>query len=113
ALNSWLYPVVTQWQDYWAGEVYTPSAVPDATIINEGPGKGLPFHSLVVMENDWVHEKVNEKIPSPRLKAEQLTEYISSCKGKGPVTINLGIYQDGTIGEEALAEMEKIKKTVN
>jgi hypothetical protein len=113
ALNSWLYPVVTQWQDYWAGEVYTPSTIPGNRIINNGPGKGLPFHSLIVLENDWVHAKLNTKIPSPRLKAEQVSEYISSCKGKGPVTINLGIYQDGTIGEEAMEEMQKIRKTVN
>lgn len=111
-LNSWLYPVVSQWQDYWAGEVYTPSSLPPEKIILSGPGKGLSFQSLVVLENDWVHEKADTKIPPPRLKAEQLINYISSCSGKGPVTINIGIYQDGSIGEEAMAEMQKIKKGV-
>lgn len=109
ALNSWLYPVVSQWQDYWAGEVYTPSSIPATSILNNGPGRGLPFQSLVVLENDWVHEKIDTKIPSPRLHADQLINYISSCSGKGPVTINVGIYQDGTIGEEALIELKRIK----
>lgn len=109
ALNSWLYPVVSQWQDYWAGEVYTPSSTPSTRILPSGPGKGLPFQSLVVLENDWVHEKTDTKIPAPRLKAEQLINYISSCSGKGPVTINVGIYQDGSIGEAAFEELKKIK----
>jgi hypothetical protein len=104
-----LYPAVTLWQDYWAGEVYTPSTVPSNTIIQNGPGKGLPFHSLIVLENDWVHDKENTPIAPPRLTAAQLIPYIASCSSKGPVTINLGIYQDGTIGEMAMAEMEKIR----
>ena len=109
-LNSWLYPIVSEWQDYWAGEVYTPGTIPESHIIEKGPGKGLQFHSLVVLENDWVHEKLNTRIPSPRLETDKLINYISSCTGKGPVTINLGIYQDGTISDEALAAMEEVNE---
>jgi len=53
---------------------------------------------------------LNTKVHSNRLSTEELIKYIAACEGKGPVTINIEIYQDGTIGEESLAEMEKIKQ---
>jgi Alpha-L-fucosidase len=91
ALNSWLYPIVSEWQDYWAGEVYTPGTVPANKIIDSGPGKGLAFQGLVVLENDWVHDKIDSKIPSPRLQTNLLVNYISSCDNetiKDPVPSN-------------------------
>ncbi|MEX2592938.1 MAG: alpha-L-fucosidase [Anditalea sp.] len=112
ALNSWVYPIVTPWQDYWAGEIYTPDSPPNDRIIKSGPGKGLQYQALVVLENDWVHTKQDTQIPSPRLDARELIDFLSSSDGKGPLTINLGIYQDGTIGEEAMAFMELIKKSL-
>lgn len=113
ALNSWLYPNVTEWQDYWAGEVYTPGEIPMDRIIKNGPGKGLQFQSLLALEGDWSHTALNTKIRSPRLKTENIIDYINGCQGKGPVTINIEIYQDGSISDEALAVMEKIKQRFN
>ena len=110
ALNSWLYPIVSEWQDYWAGEVYTPGVIPKDHIIKNGPGKGLQFHTLLALEDDWAHTALNTKIKSPRLQTDSLINYIAACQGKGPVTINIEIYQDGSIDEAALAEMEKIKQ---
>ena len=110
-LNSWLYPIVTLWQDYWAGEVYTIGNPPDYQIIKSGPGTGLQTHNLIVMETEnWLHTSLNTKIPSPHLKADELINFISRSKGKGPVTINIQIYQEGKISDEALHVMEKVKK---
>jgi len=113
ALNSWLYPIVSEWQDYWAAEVYSPGTTPENTIVKSGPGKGLQFHSLIALQADWAHTSLNSKVDPNRLSAEEAIKYISACEGKGPVTINIEIYQDGTIGEESLAEMEKIKQELN
>jgi len=55
ALNSWLYPTVSVWQDYWAGEVFSSSVSPKSSIIKEGPGLGLQFQALLALEGDWVH----------------------------------------------------------
>ena len=110
ALNSWLYPIVSEWQDYWAAEVYSPGTTPENTIVKSGPGKGLRFHSLIALQGDWVHSSLNSKVHPNRLSPEELINYISACEGKGPVTINIEIYQDGTIGEESMATMEKIKQ---
>lgn len=110
ALNSWLYPTVSEWQDYWAGEVFSPGTTPADKIIQSGPGKGLQFHVLLAMQSDWAHTALNTKIQAPRLKANDILRYIKGCEGKGPVTINIEIYQDGTIDEESLSVMEQLKE---
>jgi hypothetical protein len=40
-------------------------------------------------------------------------DFISKSKGKGPVTINIQIYQEGKISDEALHVMEQVKKAFN
>lgn len=110
ALNSWLYPSVSEWQDYWAGEVFDPGTTPENKIIRSGPGKGLQFQSLICLQGDWTHTPLNTKVHPNRLSAAEMANYISACEGKGPVTINIEIYQDGTIGEESLGTMEKLKQ---
>lgn len=113
ALNTWLYPANTAWQDYWAGEVYTIGSSPAEKVWQKGPGYGLQAQSLIVMEKEnWYHDKLNTKIPSPDLKADELIQFITQSKGKGSVTVNMQIYQDGRVGEEALAVMEQVKKAI-
>ena len=59
ALNSWIYPNVSEWQEYWAGETASPVALPlDGTTQEHGPGAGLRYHALLIMEPYWVQEKV-------------------------------------------------------
>jgi hypothetical protein len=72
---------------------------------------GLQAHHLIVMETEnWLHTSLNTKIPPPHLKANELIDFISRSKDKGPVTINIQIYQDGRISDEALQVMEGVKK---
>lgn len=109
--NAWLYPVTTLWQDYWAGEVYSIGNPPISRIMSKGPGRGLQAHSLIVMEKEgWLHTSLNAKIPSPSLRASDLINFISQSERKGPVTINIQIYQDGKISDEALNIMKQVKK---
>lgn len=111
ALNSWIYPAVTEWQEYWAGETASPVEVPVAGTVSRGPGKGLRYQALLIMEPYWVQEK--KTIAEPRFTAEQLSEYIKKCMDNGgAVTINLGIYQDGKVGEKALEIMKEVKKRI-
>jgi hypothetical protein len=111
ALNTWLYTINTQWQDYWAGEIYSEGVPQSQSICQTGPAKGLQFHHLVVLQTDegWVHTKMNTRIASPSYTNEELVKYISSCHEIGPITLNMSIYQDGTVGEEALQFMKNVK----
>ena len=99
ALNSWLYPIATPWQDYWAGEIYSPGMPPRNRIIRDGPGESLQYHALLALEGDWVHTKENTPIKAPVLDTPGLLAFLNACAGKGPVTLNVLIYQDGTICE--------------
>jgi hypothetical protein len=50
------------------------------------------------MEPYWVQQ--SKTIPEPLFTSEKLSEYIRKCMSNGgAVTINLGIYQDGEVGE--------------
>ena len=110
-LNSWIYPKVTAWQDYWAGEVASPVALPKNGYMINGPVPDLPYHALLIMEPYWVQQ--NAAMPDPRFNASELSQYIISCvENGGAVTVNMGIYQDGTVGAKALEVMREVKKEI-
>ena len=107
-LNSWIYPSVTPWQEYWAGEVASPIELPENGYMKDGPVPDLPYQALLIMEPYWVQEKA--EMPEPRFSSEKLGKYIEDCmENGGAVTINMGIYQDGTVGEKALEVMREVK----
>ena len=111
ALNSWIYPAVTEWQEFWAGETASPVELPKNGTLERGPGKGLRYQSLLIMEPYWVQEK--PEIPDPRFSVEELSEYIKECMQQGgAVTINMGIYQDGSVGKKALQVMQGVKAQI-
>ena len=111
ALNSYIYPPVTLWQEYWAGEVTYPVAPPVKGFMKDGPAPNLRYHALLTMEPYWV--QVKPDVSDPKLMAEELSRYIRDCMDEGgAVTINLGIYQDGTVGPKALQVMKKIRDAI-
>ena len=108
AVNSWIYPSVTEWQDYWAGEVASPVGLPVNGTNARGPGQELRYQSLIIMEPYWVQQKV--EMPKPRFDAQTLGEYVSQCKKNGgAVTINLGIYQDGSVDPKAVDLLKEVR----
>src|SRR5258706_3707099 len=111
AVNSWIYPNVTEWQDYWAGEPASPVALPVAGPNARGPRQGLPYQALLIMEPYWVQQKV--EMPRPQFDAQKLGDYISGCmKNGGAVTINLGIYQDGSVDPRALDVLKEVRQRI-
>jgi hypothetical protein len=109
ALNSWIYPNVTEWQEYWAGETASPVELPVNGTNLRGPGEGLRYQALLIMEPYWVQEKL--EMPEPRFNAQALGDYISQCmKNGGAVTINLGIYQDGSVDPKAVEVLKEVRK---
>ena len=59
----------------------------------------------------WVQKK--SEIDEPKLTSEQLSTYINGCMENGGfVTINLAIYQDGTVGDKALQVMKEVKENI-
>ena len=110
ALNSWLYPIATPWQDYWAGEIFSLGVPPQSRTIESGPGQSLQYQALLALEGDWIHTKENTPIKAPVLRTPALLSFIEACAGKGPVTLNVLIYQDGTISVSSMNVLRAIKK---
>jgi hypothetical protein len=110
-LNSWIYPSVSPWQDYWAGEVGSPVTLPvDGHMVN-GPVTDLRYQALLIMEPYWVQQRADH--PEPRFTAAELSKYIGDCMTNGgAVTINMGIFQNWTVGKKALEVMKQVRKTV-
>lgn len=100
ALNTWIMPIDTKWQDYYAGELVTIGNPPSSLRQSYGPGRGLPFHALLALYGEWVHVWPNTPIKPPVFTVDELSAFINATKDRGAVTLNAGIYQDGTIGEE-------------
>jgi hypothetical protein len=111
AVNSWIYPSVTEWQDYWAGETSSPVGLPVNGTNLRGPGQGLRYQSLIIMEPYWVQQKA--EMPKPRFDAQKLGDYISQCmKNGGAVTVNLGIYQDGSVDPGAVDVLKEVRQRI-
>jgi len=66
---------------------------------------------LLIMEPYWVQQKVD--MPAPRFDAQTLGDYVSRCmKNGGAVTINLGIYQDGSVDPRAVDVLKEVRQRI-
>jgi hypothetical protein len=105
---------VTPWQDYWAGEIDSPDKSPTAQFMNTEVGKGLQFHGLIAMEDDWLYSaeglEEGRSFYKARYDAEEVIEYVTEVNAaRGAVTINLSIRQDLSMPTKALEIMETVK----
>jgi hypothetical protein len=110
ALNSWIYPIVTPWQDYWAGEAAGLVPVPQTRYLTEGSGTGLQSHLLVILEPNWWMDQLGR---SPSYNGQTMANYVTQCIRNGvAITINTMIYVDGTILPASMDVFRYIKQAV-
>jgi len=114
AYNYWAFPIETDWQDYWAGELTDlPLKRFGSRYIRRGAGRGLQAHSAIRLDDPWFHITPNTDIQPPRYTAAQLTEYIRTCmEDQAPVSFGVGIYQDGTISEASRQVLRQVKRAI-
>ena len=111
ALNYWIFPHETRWQEYWAGE--SPGRVLPAKgrHIEFAAGRGLQRHVLFMLEGIWVHSRPNSEMEDPDFTEEELISYVKQLTAnEGVATVNIGIYQDGTIGEKSRKLMQALRR---
>jgi hypothetical protein len=112
AFNFWIFPVLTPWQDYWAGELNTLQNPFDSRYIQTGAGVGFQAQGLLSMLPPWVHSEIGP-IPPPQFSAEDLITYVKANMEHQAVTaINVGIYQDGSIEQSSLDMMRQLRRAV-
>jgi hypothetical protein len=110
ALNAWIYPNITPWQEYWAGEAAGLVPVPSSRYLTEGPGTGLQSHLLVILEPNWWMDQLGR---TPSYSGQTMSNYVLGAMRSGvAVTINTMIYVDGTILPASLAVFQAIKQAV-
>jgi len=110
ALNYWVYPQDTEWQDFWAGEVAGLTTMPSGRFAPEGPIAGLQSHLLLLMEDNWWMDSNNKKTVLTR---NQLSPYVSKAIERGvAITINVMIHPDGTILPSSMEVLKGLKEDV-
>jgi len=94
-------------EDYLAGEANDLQRRPEAGLIF-----GLQWHVLAWIDCFWVHEKDGTMAP-PKYSDDELIAYLAHADAVGAgVTLNLGIYQDGRIGETTLDQMRRVREAL-
>jgi hypothetical protein len=112
AFNFWIFPVLTLWQDYWAGELNTLHSPFESRYIQRGAGTGFQAHGMVSMLQSWVHGEAGP-IPPPQFSAEDLIAHVKAdMEHQAVTTINIGIYQDGTIEQSSLDMMRQLRRAI-
>jgi hypothetical protein len=113
AFNSWVYPVETPWQDYWAGEVGDLVRPATSRYITSGNAIGLQSHFLLYADAPWVHSLPDTEMEPLRFSNQALIDFVKkNAESEAAVTINLGIYQDGSIGEAARRQMTALRHAI-
>ena len=108
AWNSWIVHKPSDFQEYWAGELGGSLVVPAA----EYSG-GLQPHLMPYLDDDWVHSVPDTDITAPLFMTHTLVDFVKACVArKVVVSLNLGIYQDGTISPATLEQMQVLRKAV-
>ncbi|MFA6293035.1 MAG: alpha-L-fucosidase [Victivallales bacterium] len=101
--------VFPEFEDYLAGESNDLSIRPGNTELQDGK----QWHGLVWLDCFWGHFEKSGIIEPPRYSDDQLLDYLGECKRhKGAVTFNIGIYEDGTLAEATMAQLERLGRTL-
>ena len=113
AFNSWVYPIETPWQDYWAGEVGDIVRPATSRYVASGASTGLQSHFLLYADAPWVHSLPDAEMEPLRFSDDSLIDFVKkNAEKEAAVTINLGIYQDGSIGEAARRQMAALRRAI-
>ena len=119
--NPWILPRLTDFQDYYAGEIGL--SVESAGLNNpflpvggngyfvDGPQKGLKAtYSGTFEPGDWTHIYKDSIIGDPMYSLEQLKDILDeSQKRRNLLMINVRIYQDGRISPKTYNLLKQLK----
>lgn len=99
---------VFETEDYLAGEAsfgtYPPAVLPG----------GMQPHALFWIDCAWGHWEAPGEIVQPKVTEDELYEFILSCKQTGAaVTINIGIYEDGSLAEKSVEMLHRVAKRLD
>ena len=97
-------------QDYLAGECN------DLDVLKCGGPlvDGMQWHALLWIDCFWMHCEGPGPIQAPRFSLDDLYEFVhTSHRNGGGVTLNIGIYEDGSLAEESLQQLIALREKMN
>src|SRR5260370_7333304 len=110
--NFWIFPVLTPYHDYWAGELNSLQNPFASRYIQRGAGKGFQAHGLLSMLDAWVHGKPGP-IPAPQFSAEDLIAYVrANIEHQPPTTINIGTYHHATADPTSFTSIRQFRRPI-
>lgn len=113
AYNSWIKPRLTEYQDYYGGEGAHVSGGLKNGMFPSGPQEGLLGHGCFIFESKWGHIEKNSTIAKPRYDLKKLTAMIQKAqKEKFPLSINLEMYEDGSVSPDSVALLKQLRKEI-
>lgn len=112
--NSGIYPKITDFQDFFAGEFGSSPILPPDNYFDEGgPQEGLQPHGTIFIDGAWHHFRPDTEIGPQRFSTDGLINYAKKCIDRKLVlTINMCIYQDGTVSPITLEQMKELRKEI-
>lgn len=112
AYNFWQFPIMTEWQDYWAdeGAINRP---PRNRYMTIGPAKGLQYHDSVPIDGAYIHLKPNSPMEGPIYTDAQLIGFVKACiASQGVVSLGAGISQDLHMSDAIMRQMIAVRKAI-
>ena len=91
-------------EGYLAGEANDLKVRPGRPLIGD-----KQWHSLTWIDCFWFHTDPERGIDAPRFYDNELYDYLYTChRNGGGVTLNVGVYRDGTMAEASLAQVRRM-----
>ncbi len=111
SFNPWKFPNCTAFEDMSMGEGHILGEVENGILIS-GPSKGLmPHHMFVFDGPDWGIHKPNTIINTPKMDLKTIQNKVLQAKeNKSPISINILMYEDGTLGKETEAILRHLRR---
>jgi hypothetical protein len=116
--NPWVSARVTDFQDVYFGESGHGEAMfgsaPSGSngIFTDGPQKGLLQHANFEMEQDWGVHLANQPITAQITSSQAQSWAQSAIPRKVPLSYDMMMWEDGTVGPTSLGIMETLDKAV-
>lgn len=117
--NPWIYPRLTDFQDYFCGEEYRFLTNHEGLvkhgdgIFREGPQKGLQAHTNFILERNWWHDSCDTPIADPWVDEDRFVADMLEAMEYGIVpSVNLEIYQEGRFSPRSRAYLVHLRQAL-
>lgn len=98
---------------FWDDEEYLPGEASDLTHYPwDYDSEEKQWHVLTWLDCFWMCLEGNE-MPDPKYSDKELFSYVKAClEKKGAVTLNIGIYEDGSLAEKTKKQLSRMKDVI-